>query len=129
MGRMTRAKAAEVAERMHVDEDAVLDMSNIEEKTDPATPEPTERSVLGDIAPNSADGKGSDLVGRKTRSKKIDQAATEPKSAQKDEEHEQKSVAQQAEEDELDATTNETMERLAKPVSYTHLTLPTKRIV
>jgi hypothetical protein len=112
MGRMTRAKAAEVAERMHVDEDAVLDMSNLDEKINPATPEPTERSVLGDIAPNSADGKGSDLVGRKTRSKKIEQAAAELKSA--DEEHEQKSAAQQAEEDALDATTNETMERLAK---------------
>jgi hypothetical protein len=112
MGRMTRAKAAEVAEKMHIDEDAVLDMSNIEEKIDPATPEPTERSVLGNIAPNSADGKGSDLVGRKTRSKKSEQAAAEVKAVSED--GEEKSVAQQAEEDALDATTNETMERLAK---------------
>lgn len=111
---MTRAKAAEVAERMHVDEDAVLDMSNIEEKIDPATPESTGRSVLGDIAPNSAEGKGSDLVGRKTRSKKNVDTTTTPNSEQKAEESEEKSVEEQAEEDALEATTNETMERLAK---------------
>ena len=114
MGRVTRAKAAEIAERMHIDEDAVLDLSHLEEKIAPTTPESSERSVLGNIAPNSADGKGSDLVGRKTRSKKNEPAATEAKAAPKDEDHEEKSAAQQAEEDALDATTNETMERLAK---------------
>lgn len=114
MGRMTRAKAAEVAERMHIDEDAVLDMSNIEEKVNPTTPEPTERAVLGNIAPNSAEGKGSDLVGRKTRSKKKDNVAADTKTESKAEEHEEKSADEQTEEDALDATTNETMERLAK---------------
>jgi hypothetical protein len=112
MGRMTRAKAAEVAERMHIDEDAVLDMSL--EKLDPTTPTSTERSVLGDIAPNSADGKGSELVGRKTRSKKNGITTADSKVEQKNEDHEEKSVDEQAEEDALDATTNEMMERLAK---------------
>jgi hypothetical protein len=112
MGRMTRAKAAEVAERMHIDEDAVLDMSL--EKIDPTTPTSTERSVLGDIAPNSADGKGSDLVGRKTRSKKNGPTAADSKAEQKNEDHEEKNVEEQAEEDALDATTNDMMERLAK---------------
>ncbi|KAM0711833.1 hypothetical protein Q7P35_001202 [Cladosporium inversicolor] len=114
MGRMTRAKAAEVAERMHIDEDAVLDMSNIEENIDPATPAPGERAVLGNIAPNSADSKKSDVVARKTRSKKKEQAATEAEIERKAEEQEEKSVGEQSEEDALEATTNETMERLAK---------------
>ena len=83
MGRVTRAKAAEIAERMHIDEDAVLDLSHLEEKIAPTTPESSERSVLGNIAPNSADGKGSDLVGRKTRSKKNEPAAIEAKAAPK----------------------------------------------
>jgi hypothetical protein len=112
MGRMTRAKAAEVAERMHIDEDAVLDMSL--EKLDPTTPTSTERSVLGDIAPNSADGKGSDLVGRKTRSKKNGQTAAESKTEQKNEDHEENGINEQVEEDALDASTDEMMERLAK---------------
>lgn len=111
---MTRAKAAEVAERMHIDEDAVLDMSNIEEKIDPVTPEPTERAVLGNIAPNSADSNKSELATRKTRSKKKGKAATEAKTEPKVEEQEEKSASEQAEEDALEATTNETMERLAK---------------
>ena len=114
MGRMTRAKAAEVAERMHIDEDAVLDLSNIEEKIDPTTPEPSERAVLGNIAPNSADSKKSDVVARKTRSNKKLPAATEAKAEPKHEEVEEKSAGEQSEEDALDATTNETMERLAK---------------
>ena len=114
MGRMTRAKAAEVAERMHIDENAVLDLSNIEEKIDPATPQPTERAVLGNIAPNSADSNKSELAGRKTRGKKREQAASEAKIEPKVEEQEEKSAAEQAEEDALEAATNETMERLAK---------------
>lgn len=114
MGRMTRAKAAEVAERMHIDEDAVLDMSNIEEKIDPATPEPTERAVLGNIAPNSADSNKSELAARKTRSKKKGKAAIEVNTEPNFEEQEEQSAGEQSEEDALDATTNETMERLAK---------------
>ena len=111
---MTRAKAAEVAERMHIDEDAVLDMSNIEEKIEPATPEPTERAVLGNIAPNSADSNKSDLVARKTRSKKKGKAATEAKTDPKIEDQEENGAGGQSEKDALEATTNETMERLAK---------------
>jgi hypothetical protein len=114
MGRMTRAKAAEVAERMHIDEDAVLDMSNIEEKIGPATPEPTERAVLGNIAPNSADSNKSELAARKTRSKKKGKAAIDVNTEPNVEEQEEKSAGEQSEEDALDATTNETMERLAK---------------
>ena len=111
---MTRAKAAEVAERMHIDEDAVLDMSNIEEKIEPATPEPTERAVLGNIAPNSADSNKSDLAARKTRSKKKGKAATEAKTDPKLEDQEENGAGGQSEKDALEATTNETMERLAK---------------
>ncbi|GAB7335324.1 hypothetical protein MBLNU13_g07721t1 [Cladosporium sp. NU13] len=116
MGRMTRAKAAEVAERMHIDEDAVLDMSNIEEKIDPVTPEQTDRAVLGNIAPNSADSNKSELAARKTRSKKKKgKAATEAKTEPKVEEKEENGASEQSEEDAaLEATTNETMERLAK---------------
>ena len=69
MGRMTRAKAAEVAERLHVDEDVVLDLSLSDINS--ATPEAAEREVLGNIAPNSAERKGPvELAPRKTRGKK-----------------------------------------------------------
>lgn len=54
MPRLTRAKAAEVAEQMHVDEDAIL-----EENMKVGTPEPSDRNALEDLAPNSA-GSGKD---------------------------------------------------------------------
>lgn len=123
---MTRAKAAEVAERLHIDEDAVLDLSQIDEKADPATPESTDRAVLGDIAPNSADSKKSELVGRKTRSKKKAKGRSEPDANVEEEQDEKQSAAPDEEQVEenadeqtqrveaLEATTNETMERLAK---------------
>lgn len=46
-GRMTRAKAAEVAEQLHIDEDAVLDLSSVAN-----TPEKA-REPLGEITSNS----------------------------------------------------------------------------
>jgi hypothetical protein len=139
MGRMTRAKAAEVAERLHVDEDAVLDLSLSDINS--ATPEAAEREVLGNIAPNSAERKAPvELSPRKTRGKKRGRAAAEPEPAvepesEAEQEQEQDGevniyvdpeVETQEEEDEkmntesdaaneaLEATTNETMERLAK---------------
>ncbi|KAK5171416.1 uncharacterized protein LTR77_004560 [Saxophila tyrrhenica] len=63
MGRMTRKQAAEIAEQLHVDEDALLEIPGEEAavfaKTSVkgATPEPTERQPLGEIAPNSAESK------------------------------------------------------------------------
>jgi hypothetical protein len=139
MGRMTRAKAAEVAERLHVDEDAVLDLSLSDINS--ATPEAAEREVLGNIAPNSAERKAPvELSPRKTRGKKRGRAAAEPEPAvepepEAEQEQEQDGevniyvdpeVETQEEEDEkmntesdaaneaLEATTNETMEHLAK---------------
>ncbi|KAK5715715.1 hypothetical protein LTR17_016703 [Elasticomyces elasticus] len=54
MPRMTRAKAAEVADKLHVDEDAVLELpSEIADATMLKTPEAVERTPLIEIAPNS----------------------------------------------------------------------------
>lgn len=61
---MTRARAAEVAETLQVDEDAVLDIpDNKISHLKPATP-PSERSrsPLGELAPNSAESKESEQV-------------------------------------------------------------------
>ena len=59
MGRMTRKKAAEVAENFHVDADKVLalpsDDAVLEAKQ--TTPEPNDRAPLGELAPNSAESK------------------------------------------------------------------------
>ena len=51
MGRVTRAKAAEVAEKLHIDQDAVLELPNVADPTN-TTPE---RAPLGELAPNSAE--------------------------------------------------------------------------
>jgi hypothetical protein len=139
MGRMTRAKAAEVAERLHVDEDAVLDLSLSDINS--ATPEAAGREVLGNIAPNSAERKApAELAPRKTRGKKKAQAAAETETestveedadagqdqdgevniyvdpeVEIQEEHDEKiSSENEAMDEDLDVTTNETMERLAK---------------
>lgn len=59
MGRVTRKQAAEIADKLHVDEDAVLEM-NAEDsaiKAKLATPEHGGRSPLGEIEPNSAESK------------------------------------------------------------------------
>ena len=139
MGRMTRAKAAEVAERLHVDEDVVLDLSLSDINS--ATPEAAEREVLGNIAPNSAERKGPvELAPRKTRGKKKGRAAAEtetepaveeeaeaeqeqdgevnvyvdPEVETQEEHNEEMNIETEAADEDLDATTNETMERLAK---------------
>ena len=56
---MTRRKAAEVAEALHVDEDALLAVpnENLPISAKEATPEPTDRAPLGELAPNSAESK------------------------------------------------------------------------
>ncbi|CAK4009958.1 Hypothetical predicted protein [Lecanosticta acicola] len=48
----TRAKAVEVAEDLHIDEDAALDLNTVSE----ATPVPTGRNPLGEITGNSGGG-------------------------------------------------------------------------
>ena len=58
MGRVTRKKAAEIAEQLHIDEDALLDISGDDAaiiKAKASTPDPTDRAPLGELAPNSAD--------------------------------------------------------------------------
>lgn len=55
---MTRKKAAEVAEQLHIDEDALLDIPSDDVallKAKASTPEPNDRAPLGELAPNSAD--------------------------------------------------------------------------
>lgn len=73
MTRMTRARAAEVAETLHVDEDAVLGIPDEKiSSLKPATP-PRERSrsPLGELAPNSAESKESEHPAEKqTRGRK-----------------------------------------------------------
>lgn len=60
MGRMTRAKATEIAEQMHIDEDAVLDLSSHAQETATlSTPKAEARPPLSDIAPNSGRSKQS----------------------------------------------------------------------
>lgn len=59
MGRVTRKKAAEIAEQLHVDEDVVLE-SNADDAAVIAkmtTPEHDNRAPLGEIEPNSAESR------------------------------------------------------------------------
>ena len=81
MGRMTRAKAAEVADSLHVDEDAVLELDEENENlidiksTKESTVEQSERAPLGELEVNSTDGKsqsddGSQELKKSTRGKK-----------------------------------------------------------
>ena len=63
MGRVTRKQAAEIAEQLHVDEDAVLDMeeNKVAINAQLATPEPNNnRPALGEIEPNSAERSTAD---------------------------------------------------------------------
>lgn len=61
MGRMTRSKATEIAETMHIDEDAVLDLpSDAQENTKPSVSEAEERPALSELAPNSTSSKQSE---------------------------------------------------------------------
>ena len=68
---MTRAKVAEYAEKFHVDEDAVLEMSDHDEnaiaKSD--TPKKDERPPLGEIAPNSGSGHEDEVADMKKSTK------------------------------------------------------------
>ncbi len=63
MGRMTRKKAAEVAEQLHIDEDDLLELPSddlavaTKANLKSTTPEPKDRPPLGEIAPNSAESK------------------------------------------------------------------------
>ena len=78
MGRMTRKKAAEVAEQLHVDESVVLELpdENIITAVKVATPEPNgSRLPLGELVPNSADSKSqsddqSQELSKSTRGRK-----------------------------------------------------------
>ena len=176
MGRMTRAKAAQVAEELHVDEDAVLD-SGLDLKM--RTPERDERAPLGEIAPNSGSGQEEESEvadmrkstrGRKggkkgVKGKKTNLAASTASTATQPETLEETEdvmddvreavfspASEAAADPELDPKTNGTEHPETEstslhiklpatsqsmvsgptsplPVSYTHLTLPTKRIV
>lgn len=58
MGRVTRQKAAEIAEQLHVDDEALLDLSNDDAaliKAKAAITDPADRAPLGELAPNSVD--------------------------------------------------------------------------
>ncbi|EME85050.1 uncharacterized protein MYCFIDRAFT_195924 [Pseudocercospora fijiensis CIRAD86] len=57
MGRMTRAKAAEVAEKLHVDEDAVLELPSEDVVKGIQAPGDNERTPLGEVSVNSAGSK------------------------------------------------------------------------
>lgn len=61
MGRMTRKKAAEVAEQLHIDEDELLvqpiDEGVLVAKTSAIEFDTSSRPPLGELAPNSADSK------------------------------------------------------------------------
>ncbi|KAK4549944.1 hypothetical protein LTR36_005245 [Oleoguttula mirabilis] len=75
MGRMTRAKAAEVAEKLHVDEDVVLGLpSENGGVVLNRTPEKVDRSPLVEIAPNSGSGQDDEAettaLRQSTRSRK-----------------------------------------------------------
>ncbi|KAK5127603.1 hypothetical protein LTR85_006943 [Meristemomyces frigidus] len=74
MGRMTRAKAAEVAEKLHVDEDVVLGLPSENGGVIlNQTPERALRSPLGEIAPNSGSGQDEEDIAelrKSTRSRR-----------------------------------------------------------
>lgn len=57
MGRVTRAKAAEVAEKLHVDDDAVLELPIAYLEKIDGSPEDIERTPLGEVSINSAGSK------------------------------------------------------------------------
>jgi hypothetical protein len=63
MGRMTRKKAAEVAEQLHIDEDQLLELPSDDAvilKTSSDGPGGRARSPLGEIALNSTDNTSDD---------------------------------------------------------------------
>ncbi|KAI7231732.1 hypothetical protein KC330_g6263 [Hortaea werneckii] len=120
MGRMTRAKAADLAEKLHVDEDAVLEMPEHDENAiaKRETPKKDERPPLGEIAPNSGSGPEDEVAdlkkstkGRKTAKKgvkgrKKDLAASANVQTEVEEE-EEKPVIEDAGEEALSEETND----------------------
>ena len=88
MTRMTRARAAEVAETLHVDEDAVLEIPDekLAQLKLATPPRERSRSPLGELAPNSAESKDLEVNTepgeRQTRGKKA--AKKSGKSRKKD---------------------------------------------
>ncbi|KAK1057183.1 hypothetical protein LTR12_016350 [Friedmanniomyces endolithicus] len=74
MPRVTRAMAAEFADKLHIDEDVVLALPT--DLVDAAsaslkTPEPADRAPLGDIAPNSGGNAEDSELRKSTRSRKV----------------------------------------------------------
>lgn len=59
MPRMTRAKAADLADALHIDEDATLECSGRTEGGS-STPIKTDRPILGELAPNSGGSQEED---------------------------------------------------------------------
>ncbi|KAI7194569.1 hypothetical protein KC363_g2008 [Hortaea werneckii] len=137
MGRMTRAKAAEFAEKLHVDEDAVLEMPDHDEiaiaKLE--TPKNDERPPLGEIAPNSGSGYEDEVAdmkkstkGRKTAKKgtkggKKDKAASANIQAEVEEEEVMPVVEDAAEEAFNDEPSDEPIDSDA-PTAITGTTQP-----
>lgn len=117
---MTRAKAADLAEKFHVDGDAVLEMPEHDENaiTKLETPKKDERPPLGEIAPNSGSGLEDEVAdmkkstkGRKTAKKggkgrKKDLAASANVQAEMEDE-EEKHVVEDAAEEALNEETND----------------------
>ena len=78
VGRMTRKQAADIAQELHVDEDAVLGIPSDDIailKASVSTPNPSDRAPLGELAPNSADSNshsddGTQELKKSTRGRK-----------------------------------------------------------
>ena len=71
---MTRKKAAEVAEQLHVDEDDLLQLpvdNAVTVKAKASTPEPGDRAPLSELAPNSADSKSQSEAGAQDLKKSV----------------------------------------------------------
>ncbi|KAI7153777.1 hypothetical protein KC349_g8133 [Hortaea werneckii] len=138
MGRMTRAKAADLAEKLHVDEDAVLEMpehdENAIEKLE--TPKKDERPPLGEIAPNSGSGPEDEVVDMKKSTKGRKAAKKGAKGRKKDlaasanvqtdvEEEEEKPVVEDAAEEALDGEpSDEPIDRDAQAAGITDASQP-----
>ncbi|KAK1078818.1 hypothetical protein LTR33_006918 [Friedmanniomyces endolithicus] len=78
MPRVTRAMAADFADKLHVDEDVVLALPT--DLVDAAyaslkTPEPADRAPLGDIAPNSGGNAEDGELRKSTRTRKVGKKA------------------------------------------------------
>ncbi|KAI7603768.1 hypothetical protein KC346_g11738, partial [Hortaea werneckii] len=140
MGRMTRRKVAEYAEKFHVDEDAVLEMSDHDENAIPKldTPKKDERPPLGEIAPNSGSGPEDEVADMKKSTKGRKTAKKGSKGIKKDlaasvnvqtevEEEEAKPVVEDAAEEALNEEhSDEPIDSDAPAVGITETTQPEK---